>query len=84
MRTLGLGEDLARNNHRLGEDVFPSQLYSQVAKSGSKALAAAKVRLIEFNCTITNMALCNTKYGVVQYQIVGNHSVFHKRLKKEG
>ena len=47
MRTLGLGEDLARNNHRLGEDVFASQLYSQVAKSGTKALAAAKVRLIE-------------------------------------
>ena len=56
MRTLGLGEDLARNQHRLGEDVFASQLYSQVAKSGTKALAAAKVRLIEFNCTITNMA----------------------------
>ena len=46
MRTLGLGEDLARN-HRLGEDVLASQLYSQVAKSGTKALAAAKVRLIE-------------------------------------
>ena len=46
MRT-GLGEDLARNNHRLGEDVLASQLYSQVAKSGTKALAAAKVRLIE-------------------------------------
>ena len=51
VRTLGLGEDLARNNHRPGEDVFASQLYSQVAKSGSKALAAAKVGLITFHCT---------------------------------
>ena len=84
MRTLGLGEDLARNNHRLGEDVFASQLYSQVAKSGTKALAAAKVRLIEYHRTVTHMALYNTKHGIAQNQIVGNHSVFHKRLKGEG
>ena len=63
VRTLGLGEDLARNNHRLGEDVFASQLYSQVAKSGSKALAAAKVGLITFHCTY------NTTYSIVHYQI---------------
>ena len=59
MRTLGLGEDLARNNHRLGEDVFASQLYSQVAKSGTKALAAAKVRL--WHRIIPNMVLYNAK-----------------------
>ena len=64
MRTLGLGEDLARNKHRLGEDVFPSQLYSQVAKSGSKALAAAKVGLITFHCTYDSM------YSIVHYQII--------------
>ena len=63
VRTLGLGEDLARNNHRLGEDVLASQLYSQVAKSGSKALAAAKVWLITFHCTY------NTTYSIVHYQI---------------
>ena len=60
----GLGEDLARNNHRPGEDVFASQLYSQVAKSGSKALAAAKVGLITFHCTYST-----TYYSIVQYQI---------------
>ena len=67
MRTLGLGEDLARNNHRLGEVGFASQLYSQVAKSGSKALAAAKVGLIEFHRTlwhgiIPNMVLYDGKF----------------------
>ena len=39
------GVELRSVRTGLGEEAFPSQLYSQVSKAGGKALAGAKVRL---------------------------------------
>ena len=38
------GVELRSVRTGLGEEVFPSQLYSQVSKAGGKTLAGAKVR----------------------------------------